>query len=123
MEYDEIYRPLSCTSFYSKMGYAFHASIKTMSIYGQVGPDLLRHLFLPDEIETFVLNCVTVEEHNEQEMTDKQFNDVMIAIRNYQPPEYYEKLRTDNLQWILPTIGPVQFELQQYLLFRLYRHH
>ncbi len=56
-------------------------------------------------------------------MIDRQFLNVINAIRNFQPPEYYEKLNADGLKWILPTIGPVQFESQEYIWFRLYRHH
>lgn len=123
MNYDEIYKPLSRTSFASKMTYASSASVATMSINGQVETDVLRMLLLPDEIETFVLNSVVAKEYNDCAMTDKQFIEVMNAIRNYQPPEYYEKLKTDHLKWILPTIGAVQFESQEYSYFRLYRHH
>ena len=123
MIYKEIYKPLSRTSFRSKMKRAFYASIETMSTNGQVETDILRTKFLPDEIETFVLNCVVTKEYSEREMTDRQFIDVMFAIRNYQPPDYYQKLQTDQLRWILPTIGAVQFESQQYSFFRLYRHH
>jgi len=48
MNYDEIYRPLSRTSFASKMGRAFYASIETMSQNGQVESDILRtKLFCP----------------------------------------------------------------------------
>lgn len=123
MNYDDIYRPLSRTSFASKMARAFYASIKTMSLNGQVESDILRTIFLPEEIETFVLNSVVAKEYHDREMTEKQFFDVMNAIRNYQPPDYYKKLKTDHLKWILPTIGAVQFESQEYSYFRLYRHH
>lgn len=123
MNYDEIYRPLSRTSFASKMGRAFYASIETMSQNGQVESDILRTKLLPEEIETFVLNSVVANEYSDRVMTDKQFIEVMNAIRNYQPPEYYEKLKKDHLKWILPTIGAVQFESQEYSYFRLYRHH
>ena len=123
MNYDEIYRPLSRTSFASKMGRAFYASIETMSQNGQIESDILRTKLLPEEIETFVLNSVVANEYSDRVMTDKQFIEVMNAIRNYQPPEYYEKLKKDHLKWILPTIGAVQFESQEYSYFRLYRHH
>ena len=123
MNYDEIYKPLSRTSFASKMAHASSASIDTMSINGQVETDVLRTILLPDEIETFVLNAVVVKEYKDKKMTGKQFIEVMNAIRNYQPPLYYEKLKTDHLKWILPTIGAVQFESQEYSFFRLYRHH
>ena len=123
MNYEEIYKPLSRTSFASKMMHAFYASIDTMSINGQVESIILQTRLLPEEIETFVLNSVVVREYNDKEMTDKQFIEVMNAIRNYQPPECYEKLESEHLKWILPTIGAVQFESQQYSIFRLYRHH
>ena len=123
MNYAEIYKPLSRTSFASKMMHAFYASIKTMSINGQVESDVLQTLLLPDEIETFVLNSVVVQEYDNKEMTCKQFIEVMNAIRNYQPPECYEKMESEHLKWVLPTIGAVQFESQQYSFFRLYRHH
>ena len=123
MNYEEIYKPLSRTSFASKMMHAFYASINTMSINGQVESDVLQTRLLPDEIETFVLNSVVAREYNDKVMTDKQFIDVMNAIRNYQPPECYEKMESEHLKWILPTIGAVQFESQQYSIFRLYRHH
>ena len=123
MDYSEINKPISNTSFASKMSRAFYASVKTMCINGQVDPVVQRTLFLPDEIETFVLNSVVAQERDNCDMTDKQFLDVMNAIRNYQPPEFYEKLEKDRFKWILPTIGAVQFESQQYILFKLYRHH
>lgn len=123
MTYEDIFRPLSRTSFASKMGYAFRSSIDTMSISGQIDSDILRTRFLPDEIETFVLNCVVAKEYKDQEMTPKQFIDVMNAIRDFQPLVYVEKLKSDHLKWVLPTIGAVQFESQQYSIFRLYRHH
>ena len=123
MTYNEIYRPITRTSFSSKMKHAFYASIETMSPQGQVEPNVLRTKYLPDEIETFVLNSVVANEYSEQNMTEKQFTEIMDAIRAFQPPEYYEKQNTDRLKWILPTIGAVQFESQEYLLFKLYRHH
>ena len=123
MTYDEIYKPLSRTSFGSKMAYSFKASIETMSSNGQVDTDTLMKCFLPDEIETFVLNSIVAKEYRESAMTEKQFIKVMNAIRNYQPPDYYARLKTDGLRWVLPTIGAVQFESQQYSIFRLYRHH
>lgn len=123
MNYEEIYKPLSRTSFESKMERAFYSSIETMSINGQVENGVLRKILLPDEIETFVLNSIVVSEYKRNIMTDKQFNDVMNAIRNYHPPVCYEKLNTDHLKWVLPTMGAVQFESQQYSFFRLYRHH
>ena len=123
MNYNDIYRPLSRTSFSSKMAKAFYASIATMSANGQVDPERMIALWLPDEIETFVLNSIVAKEYDDESMTDKQFIDVMNAIRNYQPPEQYERLQSDQLKWVLPTIGAVQFESQQYAIFRLYRHH
>ena len=81
MNYDEIYRPLSRTSFSSKMTFAFWASIETMSLNGQVESNILRTVFLPEEIETFVLNSVVAKEYHDREMTKKQFIDVMNAIR------------------------------------------
>jgi len=123
MTYDEIYKPLSRTSFSSKMAYAFNASIKTMSSNGQVDTETILKCFLPDEIETFVLNSVVAKEYRDSAMTEKQFIDIMNIIREYQPPEYYARLKTDSLKWVLPTIGAVQFESQQYSVFRLYRHH
>ena len=78
---------------------------------------------MPDEIETFVLNSVVAKEYNNREMTSSEFADVMRAIEAYQPPEHYEKLKTDRLKWILPTLGAVQFESQEYIFFRLYSHH
>lgn len=123
MTYNEIYRPLSRTSFASKMTKAFHASIATMSTNGQVEPEKLRMLWLPEEIETFVLNCVVAKEYDDKAMTDKQFIEVMSAIRGYQPPEQYERLQSDQLKWVLPTMGATQFESQQYSIFRLFRHH
>ena len=122
MNYREIYKPLSRTSFASKMYYAFSSSINTMSTTGQVERDDLRTKFLPDEIETFVMNCISTKEYSYRDMTDKQFIDVMNAIRSFQPPEHYERLKTEGLKWVLPTIGAVQFESQQYSIFRLYRH-
>ena len=123
MTYDEIYKPLSRTSFASKMGQAFNASLEIMSIKGQVESDILVKNFLPEEIETFVLNSVIAKEYNNKDMSRKQFIEVMNAIRDFQPPIFYEKIKTDYLKWVLPTLGAVQFESQQYLLFRLYRHH
>ena len=123
MNYNEIYKPMSRTSFASKMMHAFYASISTMSNDGQVGPDILRTIFLPDEIETFVLFSITANEYSNKDMTEKQFVDTMSAIRSFQPPEFYEKLKTDHGKWILATIGAVQFESQEYAVFRLYRHH
>lgn len=123
MTYNEICKVLETISFDSKMAYALYASIETMSINGQVESEILRTKYLPDEIETFVLNSIVAEEHSDNEMTNEQFMDVMSAIRNYQPPKRYEKTGTDFLKWILPTIGAVQFESQQFLFFRLYRHH
>lgn len=123
MNYNDIYRPLSRTSFSSKMAKAFYASIATMSANGQVDPERMIALWLPDEIETFVLNSIVAKEYDDESMTDKQFIDVMNAIRKYQPPEQYERLQSDQLKWVLPTIGAVQFESQQYAIFRLYRHH
>ena len=123
MNYNDIYRPLSRTSFTSKMVKAFNASIATMSPNGQVNPETLRNLWLPEEIETFVLNSIVAKEYTNKDMTDKQFIDVMNAIRQYQPPEQYIRLHSDQLKWILPTIGSVQFESQQYSVFRLFRHH
>ena len=89
MTYNDIYRPLSRTSFTSKMVKAFNASIATMSPNGQVNPETLRNLWLPEEIETFVLNSIVAKEYTNKDMTDKQFIDVMNAIRQYQPPEQY----------------------------------
>ena len=123
MTYDEINKPLSRTSFGSKMALAFSASTETMSINGQAEVEMLRTRFLPDEFEAFVLNSVVTKEYSDREMTKALFIDVMNAIRAYQPPEYYEKLKTDHLKWVLPTIGAVQFEPQQYLPFKLFRHH
>lgn len=123
MTYDEIYKPLSRTSFGSKMAYSFKASIETMSSNGQVDTETLMKCFLPDEIETFVLYSIVAKEYRETAMTEKQFIKVMNAIRKYQPPDYYARLKTDGLKWVLPTIGAVQFESQQYSFFRLYRHH
>ena len=123
MNYEEIEKMLSCVSFDSKMTFAFSASVKTMSVNGQVESEELQKIFLPDEIETFVLNSIVSKEYKNNEMTEIEFVEVMNAIRKYQPPKYYQKLKTDNLKWVLPTIGPAQFESQQYSIFRLYRHH
>lgn len=123
MNYSEIDEILSRVSFDSKMNMAFAASIQTMSVNGQVEASVLRKSFLPDEIETFVLKSVVTEEYGDDDLTVSEFNGIMNVIREYQPPQFYNKLKTDHLKWILPTIGAVQFESQQYLLFRLYRHH
>ena len=66
MNYNDIYRPLSRTSFSSKMAKAFYASIATMSANGQVDPERMIALWLPDEIETFVLNSILAKEYDEQ---------------------------------------------------------
>ncbi len=58
MKYDEIFKPLSRTSFASKMMYASFASADTMSHHGQVETKQLVTKILPIEIETIVLHSV-----------------------------------------------------------------
>ena len=123
MDYKDIYKPLSRTSFLSKMEYACKASAETMSMSGQVEAELLVKMFLPEEIECFVMNSVVANEYNNRVMKNKEFISVMNAIREYQPPIQWEKLQFEHLRWILPTYGAVQFELQQNILCRLYRHY
>ena len=123
MTYNDITKVLSNTSFESKMVLAFYASIETMDINGQKESEILQTILLPDEIETFVLLSIVAAEYKDYRMTENQFIDVMSAIRAYQPPERYEYKGLEFHKWILPTIGAVQFESQQYSVFRLYRHH
>ena len=123
MEYKDIYKPLIRTSFASKMELSFHASCQIMSITGQIGTERQVKYWLPDEIECFVLNSVIANEYKETKMEQKQFIDIMNAIRKYIPSKYYDASPKDRIKWILSTFGLTQFEHQEYSFFRLYRHH
>ncbi len=123
MFYKDIYKTLSRTSFLSKMEYACQASANTMSMNGQIDANELVKMFLPEEIECFVLNSVVANEYNNREMNHKEFINVMNAIREYQPQNDKLNRQSEFLRWVLPTYGSVQFELQQNILCRLYRHY
>lgn len=110
------------TSFASKMNLSFYASCQTMSINGQISTEDQIYRWLPDEIECFVLNSVVASEYKETKMEQKQFIEIMYAIRKYIPSKYYEATTKDRIKWILSTFGLTQFENQEYSFFRLYRH-
>lgn len=122
MDYSEICQKMIHSSFDSKMLMAHDLSRKTMSISGSVSIPQLRYLWLPDEIETFVIFAVVANEWKDDPITIRQAQNMLLAIRQYAPPTLREVKGEHFAEWFIPLTASNQFENEEYSIYRLYRH-
>lgn len=97
-----------------------------MSPTGLIDIEKLRGVPLPWELETFLLFCVTSKEWKNDSFFDDNeriFFKAINSIKNYVPP-LLEQARGTSIfvDRLLVSIGAVQFDIQEYYLYKLYRY-
>ena len=125
MEYEKILTILQRYSFAEKMKIAHKYSAAIMSLTGLIDASKLRGRPLPWDIETFVMFAVTANEWNSKDFqgkNEKAFIDIINTIFNHTHSRLEEMGETESfVDWFMITTGAVQFDLQEYYPYRLYR--
>lgn len=125
MEYEKILTILRRYSFAEKMKIAHKYSAAIMSPAGLIDVSKLRGRPLPWDIETFVMFAVMANEWNCKEFqgkNEKIFIDIINTIFNHTHSRLEEMGETEAfVDWFMITTGAVQFDLQEYYPYRLYR--
>ena len=126
MEYKKILTTLRRYSFSEKMRIANKYSRQIMSPKGLLEPDSLAGRPLPWDIETFVIFAVVAKEWQNNNFigkNEKVFIEIINSILEYCPPTL-EKCKESFLftDFYLVLAGSVQYDIQEYYPYKLYRH-
>lgn len=126
MEYKRILSTLKRYKFSEKMRIAHSFSKQVMTPTGLVDIETLRERILPWELETFVLFSVMANEWKSDDFTLrnlKVFYNIIESIRNFRHPELeHPPAPLDFGDLFLLATGAVQFDIQEYYPYKLYRY-
>ena len=126
MEYKDIPRTLKRYSFAEKMNMLQKWSRKTMNLTGVISENESGNLPYPWELETLLLFAVTAQEWQQGRFheRDRKFEEIVNCIRNHMHSAIKQLEGTPELvNEVFVAIGAVQFELQEYPYYKLYRYH
>lgn len=124
MEYSRLLLALKRFSFEEKMRIAQTFSRQTFTSAGVVDIGTLREMPLPWELETFTLFAIKAVEWKSDNFCGKngrKFEQMIDCIRNECPPIMETAEGDAFTTWFLTVTAAVQFEIQEYYPFKLFR--
>lgn len=125
MEYDKILTVLKRFKFEEKMKIACYWSRETMTLDGVDSESIAKGKPSPWELETFLLFSIKAEEWKGDTFNvrdDKVFRDIVSCIRNEVPTLLKDSHGAELIKWLFITAASVQFEIQEFYFFKLYRY-
>lgn len=124
MKYSDLLSVLKRFSFEEKMRMAQNYSRQTLTPNGVIDVGAMREIPYPWELETFVLFAMKAEEwkcDDFREKNSRKFTHIINCIRNEISP-FMEKTDGESLvTWLLPVTASVQFDIQEYFLYKMFR--
>lgn len=124
MKYSDLLSVLKRFSFEEKMRMAQNCSRRTLTPNGVVDVDVLRVIPSPWELETFVLLAIKAKEWKYDSFRGKnsnKFTSIINCIRNENSP-FMDRIDAESLlTWLLAVTASVQFEIQEYFPFKMFR--